>query len=110
MLYAKRFTTASMKTVEALPEAPLYHVTDVKNREAIVRHGLKAKAGYWYLDIIADYWVCRIFWQQSCYPLRGWRRGARPPAAGGFRPSGFFVALILGPLVTEVLPQINAAT
>lgn len=30
------------------PEAPIYHVTDVENREAILRDGLKAKAGSWH--------------------------------------------------------------
>lgn len=36
------------KTVPTLPEGPLYHVTKVENRDAILREGLKAKEGSWH--------------------------------------------------------------
>jgi hypothetical protein len=36
------------KTVSTLLEGPLYHVTNVENRDAILRDGLKAKDGSWH--------------------------------------------------------------
>jgi hypothetical protein len=46
-----------MQPVDQLPESQLYHVTDVGNLPAIVRDGLKARAGSW-LDVA---WKPRVF-------------------------------------------------
>jgi RNA:NAD 2'-phosphotransferase (TPT1/KptA family) len=39
------------------PDTPIYHVTDVQNRESILREGLKAKAGSWHKAT----WKPRVF-------------------------------------------------
>jgi hypothetical protein len=51
--------TASPK--RKLPDAPIYHVTDVGNREAILREGLRAKAGSWH----SVSWKPRVFFTTS---------------------------------------------
>lgn len=40
-----------------MPDTLIYHVTDVQNREAILRDGLKAKAGSWHKVT----WKPRVF-------------------------------------------------
>jgi len=45
------------KTVSALPEGLLYHVTNSENRGAILRDGLKAKDGSWH----GVKWKRRVF-------------------------------------------------
>ena len=46
-----------MKTSKGLPDSPIYHVTDIQNREVILRDGLKAKAGSWHKTV----WKPRVF-------------------------------------------------
>jgi RNA:NAD 2'-phosphotransferase (TPT1/KptA family) len=46
-----------MTTGNTALDAPIYHVTDVQNREAILREGLKAKAGSWHKVT----WKPRVF-------------------------------------------------
>jgi len=46
-----------MPTGKKLSDTPIYHVTDVQNRQAILRDGLKAKAGAWHKVT----WKPRVF-------------------------------------------------
>jgi hypothetical protein len=46
-----------MKNSKRKPESPLYHVTDIINRDAIVCEGLKARGGSWHRDT----WKARVF-------------------------------------------------
>ena len=46
-----------MTTSAIQPNAPLYHVTELRNRESILRDGLKAKAGSWH----QTKWAPRVF-------------------------------------------------
>ena len=47
----------AMKPKRKPPETPIYHVTDVRNRESILRDGLRAKAGSWHNTS----WKPRVF-------------------------------------------------
>ncbi len=46
-----------MTAAKKLPDTPIYHVTDVQNREVILRDGLKAEAGSWHKTT----WKPRVF-------------------------------------------------
>jgi RNA:NAD 2'-phosphotransferase (TPT1/KptA family) len=47
----------NMVTGKRLVDTPIYHVTAIQNREAILREGLKTKAGSWHKTT----WKPRVF-------------------------------------------------
>lgn len=47
--------------MDPLPEAQLYHVTNVENRTSILQEGLKARAGSWFKTA----WKPRVFFATS---------------------------------------------